>query len=53
MMKVGLVGYGFMGKMHAQCYLATGEAGIVAVADVEPGNRQEAEAALGCRLTIV
>ena len=35
MIKVGLVGYGFMGHMHAQCYEATGEAKVVALADVE------------------
>ncbi|MHB0911957.1 MAG: Gfo/Idh/MocA family protein [Armatimonadota bacterium] len=43
MLKVGLVGYGFMGHMHAQCYVATGEAQMVAVADVDPAKRAEAE----------
>jgi len=49
MIKVGLVGYGFMGHMHAQCYEATGEAKVVALADVEADRRKEAEDKLGCR----
>ncbi len=49
MIKVGLVGYGFMGRMHAQCYEATGQARLVAVADLEPRNRAEAEEKLNCR----
>jgi predicted dehydrogenase len=49
MIKVGLVGYGFMGHMHAQCYEATGEAKVVALADVEADRREEAEDKLNCR----
>jgi predicted dehydrogenase len=48
MIKVGLVGYGFMGHMHTQCYLATGQAKIAAVADVESDKRLEAEEKLKC-----
>ena len=48
MLKVGLVGYGFMGKMHAQCYQGTGEANVVAVTDVEAERRSNAQAKLGC-----
>ncbi len=48
MINVGLVGYGFMGKMHAQCYQATGRARIAAVVDVEPDRRDAAKAKLGC-----
>ena len=48
MIKVGLVGYGFMGKMHSECYQATGEAKVVAVADVEPDRREDAKAKYGC-----
>lgn len=47
MLKVGLVGYGFMGHMHAQCHGAAG-AGIAAVADVEPDRRREAEDKFEC-----
>ncbi len=49
MVKIGLSGYGFMGHMHAQCHLATGEAAIAALADVEADKRREAEEKLGCR----
>jgi predicted dehydrogenase len=49
MIKVGLAGYGFMGHMHAQCYEATGQAKIVALADVEPDRRAEIEEKLKCR----
>ena len=30
MIRIGLVGYGFMGKMNAQCYAATGRAKVAA-----------------------
>ncbi len=49
MIRVGLVGYGFMGKMHADCYAASGQAQIVSVADVESDRRDEATAKLGCK----
>ena len=49
MIKVGLIGYGFMGHMHAQCYGATGQASVAALVDPEPDRRKEAEAKLGCR----
>ncbi len=48
MLKVGLVGYGFMGHMHAQCYVATGDASIAALADVDPAKRAEAREKYGC-----
>lgn len=48
MIRIGLVGYGFMGKMHSQCYAATGRAQVVSVADVEADRRAEAAARLGC-----
>ena len=48
MIRIGLVGYGFMGKMHAECYSASGKGTIVSIADVEADRRQEASAKLGC-----
>ncbi len=48
MLKVGLVGYGFMGHMHADCYQASGKAVISAVADIQAGKRDEAAAAFNC-----
>lgn len=50
MLKVGLVGYGFMGGMHSQCYESTGEAKIVAIADVEADRRDAAKAKFGCNV---
>lgn len=50
MIKVGLVGYGFMGHMHAQCYEASGEGKVVALADVEAARREEARDKLNCRI---
>lgn len=49
MKKIGLVGYGFMGKMHAECYEAADGAQVVSVADVEADRRGEAAARLGCQ----
>ena len=48
MIRVGLVGYGFMGRMHAECYAAAG-AKVVSVADVEAERREMAASALGCK----
>jgi len=50
LLKVGLVGYGFMGHMHADCYLASGEAKVAAVADIQSSRRDEAAAAFGCEV---
>lgn len=36
MRKVGIVGLGFMGKMHFRCYQALESAQIVAVCDIDP-----------------
>ena len=49
MIKIGLVGYGFMGKMHAECYKASGKGQVVALADAEADRREEAAAKYGCR----
>lgn len=50
MIKVGLVGYGFMGHMHSQCHVAAGESKIVAVADVDPAKRDEAKEKYNCEV---
>jgi len=50
MIKVGLVGYGFMGHMHSQCHVAAGESKIVAVADVDPAKRDEAKEKFACEV---
>ena len=49
MVKIGLVGYGFMGKMHAECYAASGMGRVVALADVESDRRDQAAEKYGCR----
>ncbi len=49
MIRIGLVGYGFMGKMHAECYKASGKGQVVALADVEADRRDQAAEKYGCR----
>ncbi|MCL6519515.1 MAG: Gfo/Idh/MocA family oxidoreductase [Armatimonadetes bacterium] len=49
MVRIGLIGYGFMGKMHAECYKASGKAKVVAVADIEEDRRAEASSKLSCK----
>jgi predicted dehydrogenase len=56
MLRVGIIGLGFMGKMHFRCWNALEEARVVAICDIEPerfsssngtaGNIAGAEAAL-------
>jgi len=35
MIRVGIVGFGFMGQMHIQCYKASGAAEVVAICDTD------------------
>lgn len=49
MIRIGLVGYGFMGKMHAECYSASGRGQVVALADPEADRREQAAEKYGCR----
>ncbi len=49
MIKVGMVGFGFMAGMHTQCYQATGEAQIAALVEIREEKRKEAEAKFGCK----
>jgi predicted dehydrogenase len=48
MLKVGIVGYGFMGRMHAACYDALDDVEIKAVVDAVPAKRSMAAEARGC-----
>lgn len=41
MLRVGLIGCGFMGAMHANCYLHLEDVEVVAVADVRPEKAKE------------
>ena len=47
MVKVGIVGLGFMGKMHFDCYQANRKARVVAIADVDPAKRAGDWSAIG------
>ena len=38
MLKVAIIGMGFMGKMHFRCWQAIAEAQLVAVCDIEPAR---------------
>jgi len=49
MVKVGLVGAGFMGHMHANCYSNCPNAQLVAVADVRKENAKEIAKAHGAK----
>jgi predicted dehydrogenase len=42
MLKIGLIGCGFMGSMHLNCYLNIPDVKVVAVADVRPEKLSEA-----------
>jgi len=49
MLKIGLVGYGFMGNMHAQCYHALqGDAAVTALVEIDPERCEQARAEWGC-----
>lgn len=47
MLKVGIVGLGFMGRMHLRCWRLRGDARVVAVCDADPNLRQNAQDAVG------
>jgi predicted dehydrogenase len=48
MLKVGIVGYGFMGRTHATCYQALDGVEIAAVVDLDQARRSLAAEAIGC-----
>ena len=41
MVRVGILGAGFMGTMHANCYAQIPNAELVAIGDVTPGKAKE------------
>ena len=41
MVKVGVIGLGFMGNMHSQCYKAISDAKLVAFADIQLNKAQD------------
>ncbi|MBN1816583.1 MAG: Gfo/Idh/MocA family oxidoreductase [Sedimentisphaerales bacterium] len=47
MMRVGIVGFGFMGRMHYKCWQAMEEAEVVAICDSNPNLIADANKAVG------
>jgi len=47
MLRVGIVGFGFMGRMHYKCWKAIEGAEVVAVCDVNPNIEEDTERAVG------
>jgi predicted dehydrogenase len=47
MIRVGIVGFGFMGRMHYRCWRALEEVEIAAVCDVNPNTIKEADRTAG------
>ena len=47
MLKVGIVGFGFMGRTHYQCWKKVKEAEIVAICDVNPNIEEDTKKAVG------
>ena len=50
MLKVGLIGCGFMGSMHANCYNNIEGATVVAVADIRPEKAEELAKLSGAKI---
>ena len=47
MIRVGIVGLGFMGKMHFRCYQALGDVQVVAICDTDRSRFEETGGAAG------
>ncbi|MDI9433341.1 MAG: Gfo/Idh/MocA family oxidoreductase [Planctomycetota bacterium] len=47
MLKVGVVGFGFMGRMHFRCWDARDDAQVVAVCDANPNIKEDTRRAVG------
>jgi predicted dehydrogenase len=47
MLRIGIAGLGFMGRMHYKCYKALENAGVVAVCDVNPNIDEDTKRAVG------
>ncbi|MDQ8192942.1 Gfo/Idh/MocA family oxidoreductase [Coraliomargarita sp. SDUM461004] len=52
MIKVGIIGFGFMGNMHAQAYHALADVHITAIADIATQHAQEKVAQLGFEIPV-
>lgn len=47
MLRVGVVGFGFMGRMHFRCWQARADAQVVAVCDANPNIKDDTQRAVG------
>jgi len=47
MLRVGIAGFGFMGRMHYKCWKALKNAEVVAVCDVNPNIEEDTKRAVG------
>ncbi len=47
MLKVGIVGFGFMGRMHFRCWHVRDDAQVVAVCDANPNIKEDTQRAVG------
>ncbi len=47
MLRVGVVGFGFMGRMHFRCWDARDDAQVVAVCDANPNIKEDTHRAVG------
>lgn len=47
MLRVGIVGFGFMGRMHFRCWSAQESARVVAVCDANPNIKEDTHRAVG------
>ena len=47
MLRVGVVGFGFMGRMHFRCWDARDDAQVVAVCDANPNIKEDTQRAVG------
>lgn len=47
MLRVGIVGFGFMGRMHFRCWEARDDAQVVAVCDANPNIKEDMQRAVG------
>lgn len=47
MLRVGIVGFGFMGRMHFRCWQGRDDAKVVAICDANPNIKEDAQKAVG------
>ena len=53
MLKVGVVGFGFMGRMHYRCWQRLADAEVVAICDTNPNIIEDTDFPISLEATIV